>query len=118
MPPGLILAWFAGTLTFHLRAEESLTQTRAPLGEAKRQDALFADTWKERLGHEESESIFGNRCRVGTLYSFRRQIAGLFHSGIERYMFIRICWLSCQHGVYQRNNWQLAWKVCDWMVQC
>ena len=27
MPPGLILAWFAGTLTFHLRTEENLTLT-------------------------------------------------------------------------------------------
>jgi len=45
-------------------------------------------------------------------------LSRLFNSGIERYMFIRICWLSRQHGVYQRNNWQLAWKICDWMVRC
>ena len=105
------------TLTSHLRTEENLTHTSFAASQ-KRQDAPFADIWKERLGHEESESVFGNRCGVGTLYSFRRQMAGIVNSGIARYMFIRICWLSRQHGVYQRNNWQLAWKVCDWMVRC
>jgi hypothetical protein len=101
-------------LAFRLRAKENLTQKPALTARQKGKTAPCVNIWKEKLGHEESASC--NRYGVGTLYGCRRQRAEIPHNGADRYMFFSICWLSRQHGAYQPNDWQLAWKVFAWMV--
>jgi hypothetical protein len=73
-----------------------------------------ASKWKEKSDHAASASHY--RHGVGALCSYRRRGAENPHNGTDRYMFFSICRLSRQHGLYKPNNWQLAWKVFDWMV--
>jgi len=82
---------------------------------ARQKTAPYAHSWKEKLGHDE-EGACCSRYGVGTLHNCGRQGAKMPHNGAGQYMFCSIFWLSRQHGVYQRNNGKLAWKVFDWMV--
>jgi hypothetical protein len=83
-----------------LRANDILTST--PASVLRRKAASCADSWREKLGYE--ESVSRNRYAVGALYSRRRQVAEIAGDGADRHLFFSICWLSCQHGAHQSNN--------------